>query len=259
VNRGDTLSVSRDTIIDTLRDHLALDPAILAMWLGGADASGHVDPFSDIDLCCSVEAGSMDAIMALAQRVLESLGPIDLIDNSSRGKDYQYTVFHLQDTSPYCLIDFNVFVGRGSRFTAGDAIEQPLILFDRAGVIQFAPPDDRQIRIDQAARLPELLAITAQVSRIEKYIRRGDFLEAFGYYHKWLLTPLIEVLRMRYTPLHPDYYIVHISRHLPAEILGRLENLFKIGSLSELETKSLDAYSFFKETAAFLQSETNKE
>ncbi len=248
------MSISRTSIIATLQFHLEPDPNILAMWLEGADATGNVDPYSDIDLCCSVAAGSMDTITTRAQAALQSLGELDLIDKSTHGNDSQHTVFHLQDSSPYLLVDFNVFVGRGSQFTAGDTVEKPLILFDRGKVIRFARPDEQTARLNQAERLQTLVNLTAQVSRIEKYIRRGEFLEAFGYYHKWLLTPLIEVLRMRYTPLHPDYTIVHISRHFPTEVRIRLENLFKISSLADLETKTREARSFFKETAAFLKS-----
>ncbi len=57
---------------------------------------------------------------------------------------------------------------------------------------------------------------------------------------------------MRYTPHHPDYYIVHISRHLPTDVLRRLEDLFKVCSLADIETKSREARAFFEETAAFL-------
>ncbi len=99
-------------------------------------------------------------------------------------------------------------------------------MFDRAGVVQFVPPGAQRDAAWRAGRLQELDAITERYSRVEKYVRRGEFLEAFGYYHRWLLSPLIEALRMRYTPLHPDYYIVHISRHLPADVLRRLEDLF---------------------------------
>jgi len=224
------------------------------MWLEGADATGNVDSFSDIDVCCSVSAGSMDAATSRAQAALVSLGKLDLIEKSSRGKDFQFTVFHLEDTSPYLLIDFDVYVDRGSQFTEDDAIEKPLILFDRAGVIRFFANDQHLASIKRAERLQELVNTTAQYSRIEKYIQRGNFLEAFGYYHKWLLMPLIEVLRMRYTPLHPDYYIIHISQHLPPDVLHRLEDLFKISSLEELGTKSQAARSFFEETVSCLKA-----
>ncbi len=60
---------------------------------------------------------------------------------------------------------------------------------------------------------------------------------------------------MQYTPFHPDYYIVHISRHLPSEVLMRLEGLFKINSVAEIETKSKEARMFFEETVAKLKVE----
>ncbi len=249
------MTINRDLIISTIRNFLEPDPNVLAVWLEGAGATGNVDEFSDIDLCCSVRAGAMDAATERAQKALESLGRLDIIEQSSREEDTQATAFHLAGTSSYLLVDFNVYVGRGSRFTLGDPIEKPLVLFDRAGVVEFARPDEAQITRERASRLAELSAVAAQDSRIIKYVRRGDFLEAFGYYHRWLLAPLIEVLRMRYTPLHPDYYIVHISRHLPADVLRRLEDLFKICSLADIETKSREARAFFEETAAFLREE----
>ena len=53
-------------------------------------------------------------------------------------------------------------------------------------------------------------------------------------------------------PLHPDYYIVHISRHLPAKVLAHLEDLVKFNSMSELELKSKAAVRLFEETASEL-------
>jgi hypothetical protein len=248
------MNISRDAIISAAQAQLERNPHILALWLEGADATGHVDSYSDIDLCCSVEAGAMDSVTSQMQAALESLGTLDLTDRSTSQTDFQFSVFHLQDTSPYLLIDFNVFVDRGSQFVEGDEIEKPLVLFDRGGVVKFSKPDERLASIQRNGRLKELADTVSQYSRIEKYIKRKNFLEAFGYYHKWLLTPLIEVLRMRYTPLHADYYIVHISRHLPADVLRKLERLFQISSLADLEAKSREALAFFEETETFLRS-----
>jgi hypothetical protein len=86
-----------------------------------------------------------------------------------------------------------------------------------------------------------------------KHIRRGEFREAFGYDQRWVLEPLIEVQRMLSTPLHPDYYIVHISRHLPAANVERLERLFQVVSLQDLEEKLTDAIAWFAETAALVR------
>ncbi len=249
------MTLTRDTILSTLREHLEADPRILALWLEGADTTGSVDEYSDLDVCCSVETGALEPVTTCAREALESLGRLDLVDASTREDDFWFTIYHLEGTSPYLLIDFNAFVSRGCQFFSGDAIEKPLVLFDRAGMVRFIQPQVHLDTLIQGGRLRALVEIAGQGSRIEKYIRRGDFLEAFGYYHKWLLQPLIEVLRMRYTPLHPDYYIVHISHHLPSSILAQLENFFQIGSLAELAAKSKLAKALFDETTAYLAQE----
>ena len=248
------MTINRDAIITALRRQLEPNPQVLAMWLEGADAHNLVDALSDIDICCSVTPRSMEAVTGVARQALVALAAVDLDQSTERMEQQWHTTFHLEGTSPYLLIDFCVYVGRGSTFIAGDEIEKPLILFDRAGVIRFLPPQDHPGCQSQTERLQHLVETVEQSARIEKYVIRGDFLEAFGYYHRWLLTPLIEVLRMRYTPLHPDYYIVHISRHLPVEALRRLEDLFKVNEIAEIGAKTEQARQFFVETVAYLRT-----
>ncbi len=245
---------SRNSIIATLRAHLEPNPNILALWLEGADATGAVDEYSDLDLCCSVVAGSLAQVADQAEQALASLGRIDFKQKLRAEKDAQHLVCHLAGTSAYLLVDFNLFVDRGSEFVAGDAIEQPLVLFDKANVIRYVSQQERLTSLAKYQRLQALKDTVAQVSRLDKYLKRDEFLEAFGYYQKWLLEPLIEVLRMQYTPLHPDYFIVHISRHLPSHVLHRLEALFQVNSVAEIESKHQEALKFFEETVAALTS-----
>ncbi len=224
------------------------------MWLEGADATNTVDEYSDIDLCCSVEAGAITEVLDHTRKTLENLSSLDLIESHAAGDDYQKTVFHLAGTSDYLLIDFDLFVGRGSDFIEADEIEKPLILFDKCSVIRYSGQEEYLATKKSSQRIQELKNTIAQSSRIEKYVKRGLFLEAYGYYQRWLLAPLIEILRMRYTPLHPDYYIVHISRHLPSDILIRLEGLFKVNSVTEIKVKSKEALLFFNETVTELNT-----
>ncbi len=248
------MNITRHDIISILHEHLVPNTKILAMWLEGADATNTVDEYSDIDLCCSVEAGAITEVIEHARKTLENLGSLDLIETLDTGEDYQHTVFHLAGTSDYLLVDFNLFVGRGSNFIEADEIEKPLILFDRGSVIRYLGQEEYLVTKKNSQRIQELKNTIAQSSRIEKYVKRGLFLEAYGYYQRWLLAPLIEILRIRYTPLHPDYYIVHISRHLPSDILMRLEGLFKVNSVTEIEVKSKEALLFFNETVTELST-----
>ncbi len=248
------MSIARETIIDAVQQALAARPEVLAVWLEGSEATGSVDEYSDIDLCCSVsDLGALDGAVACARAALEGLGRLDLVGSEDRDSDMRSARFHLEGTSPYLLVDFDAYYRRGSAFTEGDEIEKPRVLFDRAGVVTFAPVDARALREGHAARLEELESMVAQHARIEKYVRRGEFLEALGYYHRWLLAPLVEALRLRYTPLHPEYSIVHISRHLPAEVVRKVEDLFQISSLEEIETKMPAALAWFEETDSYLR------
>ena len=68
-----------------------------------------------------------------------------------------------------------------------------------------------------------------------------------------------EVLRIRYTPLNLDYGVVHISEHLPRELVLELEELFKITSVEEVAEKVLRASEIFGEAAQYLEAEYGKE
>lgn len=246
------MSITRNGIIETLVNRLEPNPSVLALWLEGADATGHIDQYSDLDICCSVRSETMSQVAVQARQALETLGELDLAQQLVAETDTQHWIFHVTGSSPYLLIDFNLYVGRGSQFVEGDDIEKPFILFDKSQVIHFVKRTDQLAGLAHAERIQILKETVAQYSRLDKYVQRGEFLEAFGYYEKWLLIPLIEIVRIKYTPLHADYFIVHISRHLPEAILRRLEDLFKVNSVAEIGTKSKAALIFFDEIAAQL-------
>jgi hypothetical protein len=248
------VEITRHEIVSVLQEGFISNSKVLAMWLEGADANNTIDQYSDIDLCGSVQAGVMAEITDYARNLLEKLAPLDLIETLDAGEDHQHTVFHLAGTSKYLLVDLVLFVGRGSDFIEGDEIEKPLVLFDHHGVIRSTIQEEQETTKKNNQRIQKLKDAIAQSSRIEKYVHRGLFLEAYGYYHRWLLEPLVEILRIRYTPLHPDYYIVHISHHLPPHVLRRLENLFQVNTLAEIEEKSKEALLFFDETLRNLQA-----
>ena len=243
------MSITRTAIVATLQEAFERIPQVGAMWLEGADAAGRVDEYSDLDVCCAVQAGFLPLVETEARAALATLGRLDLATLLQDEPAQRHIVLHLQDSSPHLLIDLCLYVGRGSDFTVGDEIEKPLVLFDRVGAIRYHPRAERLEPLKRAERLRALQEMAAQASRIHKYLARGEFLEAFGYYEKFLLAPLIEVLRMRYTPLHPDYGIVHISRHLPASVRLRLERLYQVRSLADLADKVQEAEAWFGETA----------
>jgi hypothetical protein len=247
----------RDQLIAGLREGLRADPRVLACWLEGADAIGNVDAFSDIDFSVAVIEGAIAGVAQEAREALTALGRLDIDHELVGDPNRNHVVFHISGTSPYLLVDFCLYVDHGSTFVSNDPIERPLVLFDRAGVVRFVDPQRQLQLLESGQRLLALRQQVAQHRRVLKHIRRGEFLEAFGYYQRWVLEPLIEARRMLHTPLHPDYYIVHISRHLPAPVVERLELLFQVTSLEDLEGKVSEAVAWFAETAGLVDEEIN--
>jgi len=241
---ADSITPTRQQLIETVEFVLGSRDTVLALWLEGADSTGTVDIYSDIDLCCAVVPGAMDEIEELTRDVLSSFDVLDQDYVSVDEDDRRQIVFHIAKTSPYMLIDFDLLVDCGSTFYRNDRIEKPLVLFDRSNVIKFRD----EITPDFTSRILELDEVVWQSARIEKYLIRGNLLESFGYYQKYLLQPLIEILRMRYTPLHTDYNIVHISRDFPARVVKQLEDLYIFNSLDELESNCREALSWYYRT-----------
>jgi hypothetical protein len=54
-------------------------------------------------------------------------------------------------------------------------------------------------------------------------------------YHKFLLMPLVEVLRARYCPLRQDYGMRYLRHDLPSEVVDELERLVLPASREELQ------------------------
>ncbi|MHB9031687.1 MAG: hypothetical protein ACYC6L_01440 [Anaerolineae bacterium] len=241
------MQINREAIIAALHAGMAARAEVLACWLEGADAAGQVDGYSDIDFCVSLAPGGFGAAEDAARAALQALGPLDLDERTVDEPNQRDATFHFAGTSPHLLVDLCLYDGCGSDFIAGDSIEKPLVLFDRAGVVRFHPAQERLAAADLPARRKRIMMFLDQSSRVGKWIARGAFLEAFGYYRRYLLEPLIEALRLRYTPLHPEYGIVHISRHLPPEVIARLERLHQVTNLPDLATRAALARAWLAE------------
>lgn len=234
----------RQEIIDTLEFVLGSRDTVLALWLEGADSTNTVDEYSDLDLCCAVMPGCMEEIEELTRDVLGSFDVLDQDYMTVDESDRRQIVFHIANSSPYLLIDFDLLVDCGSTFYRNDNIEKPKVLFDRDNIIEYVD----EITPDFTSRILELDEVVWQSARVEKYIIRGNLIEAFGYYQKYILYPLLEILRMRHTPLHTDYGIVHLSRDLPLRVVKQVEKLYVFNNLDELENNCREALSWYYKT-----------
>lgn len=236
--------IDRQKIINGLSEDLRKNKFVLAMWLEGADATNNIDQYSDIDVWFRVKTGQEKKVMESIEGSLRKIGPLDMnIDLRHPHPDIMGKVFHLKNSSKYLLID--TFIESDRREIAfinnfGD--ENPQILFDKENFLRFKELDRKKLTKELAARRKLIQDVLAQNARTESKVRRGSYLEAIYYYHKWIMAFLVECLRVKYTPLKRDYYLKHAYRDFPPKVCQRLEGLYSFHNMPELKKKISQAY-----------------
>ena len=245
--------MKRNEIIEGLKSALEPLPYTYALWLEGADASGTVDEYSDLDFWLDFEDEYETQVINDVENALCGLGGFDYkyVMNHGHPKIRQ-RIYHLNNTSEYLMIDFCWQLH--SRAQSGDGllikddkIEAAKIIFDKANVVRYKNYALDDFLIANTERLNECKYRYSQHSRVIKYVHRGLYAEAYAYYNRYVVEPLVDVLRLIYTPAHADYYLVHISHHIPAQELKRLEYFLQITSLDDIEKKTDEAQRWFVE------------
>lgn len=229
--------MDRDVIIEYLKKFSVCKPYVNAMWLEGADGLKRVDEYSDIDFWFDVEKEYCLSFLNECIAELEKLSEIDSRCDMIR-KEIAQSNIHLKDTSEYLTLDICVqsheIRGLGvTAFAYNDIAELPLVIFDKKEIISFFEykinnDEIRQVLAENKNRL-------LQMSRVVKYIKRGQFLETYMKYIENVAEPLVRTARLVYTPRHYDYGLCHISQHLPEEVVKELEGFYKVNDFGDIE------------------------
>ena len=247
------IMINRNKIIMELKTELEKLPYVNAYWLEGADGNNNVDEYSDIDIWVDFNDEFESEMFADAESILSSISPLDyksVMDHPH--PKIRQAVYHLEGTSEYLMIDFcfqlhSRIKTENTQFIKGDFIEAPNVLFDKAGIITFKDYDESQYSEANNVLLDECKYRYAQHSRVRKYIYRNQYLEAYAYYHRYVFEPLVSLLRIIYTPAHTEYYLVHISHHIPEFEREKLEYFAKISSLDDITEKITKSGEWFAE------------
>jgi hypothetical protein len=244
--------MDRSTIIEFLKLKLQPLDYIYAMWLEGADANGTVDKYSDLDIYIDIED----------EREIDSINAVETALNELGEVDYKYVmkhnhpklrqrIYHLKDTSEYLMIDFCWQLHSRDReeyvYIRGNNIEAAKVIFDNDNIIRYKENEPNNYHENNNNRMEECRYRYTQHSRVYKYIHRKQYPEAYAYYNRYVVEPLIDLLRVIYTPAHADYYLIHISSHIPEVEKIRLEYFLKISSLDDISEKIPKAQIWFHE------------
>ena len=243
--------IDRDGITKALTATLEPLPYIHALWLEGADANGMVDEYSDIDFWIDFDDEQENNAIAAVEEALARIGEIDLMEVLSHPHPkIRQRIYHLAGTSEFLMLDVCWQChSRGDEivFITGSNVENAQVLFDKSNVVRWKDYDPE----DDADTHEEVITSCqyryGQHSRVLKYIRRGLYLETYAYYNQYILNPLIDLLRVLYTPANTDYTLCHISHHIPADARVKLEWFAQIASLDDIEMRLEPARAWFNE------------
>ena len=257
------MQITRQRIIAAISERFESHPHVYALWLEGADATGAVDQFSDIDFWFDVEDDAVETVFGDVEALLASISLLDhLSEVELSHPKLRHKIYHLENTSEFLKLDVvlqcHSRAPEESTYVSGDPIEALKVIFDKAGVIRFIDAEEIDLRQTLRERINHLEDKFSHLG-VRRYLARDEFIEAMAYYQRYVIEPLIELLRIQHTPLHHDYGPVHISRHLPSGVIAELEELYKITSAEDLRTKIYTAEDLFKHTLAMLRGSEEHE
>lgn len=237
---------TRHEILETLRSALEPLEHVHAMWLAGSSAMGASDELSDIDMILDVADGRHGDTFAAAEAALESLGRIairlEVPEPAWHGHSQRF--YRLEGCPEHLMVDL-VIMQRSStapRFSEREIHGQPVIMFDKLGVVVTTEVDRASHRQAMRAR------IAAQRTRFHllrhlavKEITRGNEVDAMFRYHSFVLMPLIAVLRTRYAPMFHDFAPRYLKRDLPPDVYARLMRLLFVTDVRDLAARMDEA------------------
>lgn len=242
----------KQKIIEKLKEVLEPLNYVYALWLEGSDANGTVDEYSDIDLWADIaDKHENDAIEATENALLE-LAEFDYKYVMKHDHpQIRQRIYHLKGASEYLMIDFCWQLHSRPKdsyaYYENDPIEAVKVIFDKDNIIRYKKLDLTKFVASNSAQLEEMKYRYTQHSRVNKYVHRGQYLEAFANYQHYVLEPLVCLLRIIHTPVYTDYGYVHISQHIPKDKAEILEYFAKVSSLDDIATKTEGAEHWFGE------------
>lgn len=244
--------INSETIIKRMKEELEPLQYVHAMWLEGADAIGQADEYSDIDIYIDIEDEYERQAIDKVESILSKISEIDYKYVMKHGHPkLRQRIYHLKGSSEYLMIDFCWQLHSRDKeefvYIKENQIEAAKVIFDKSEVIRYKDFNEKDYMSSNIARLEQCKYQYSQHLRVKKYVHRGLYLEAYAYYNKYVLEPLIDMLRMIYTPSHVDYYLIHISQHIPMPEVKKLEFFAKISSLSDIDEKMPLAEAWFWE------------
>jgi predicted nucleotidyltransferase len=242
--------LTRRAITQALADTLKPLDHVHAFYEGGAAAFDRIDQWSDIDLYVVVDDDKVNDAFLVVEKTLRLLSPIrqryDVPETGFPGISQAF--YTLENASEYLIIDLAV-----AKLSCPDKLLEPRIhgnnifYFNKSDKVNPSTFDRKAFAKKVRARLNRLQARFAMFNIfVQKEINRGNSLEAIDLYHNLTLATIVEALRIKHNPFHYDFKMRYVHHELPPETIDKLDHLYFVRNMKDLQEKYLQANEWFK-------------
>lgn len=224
-------------IIDELKIALEENHTVHAMWIAGSVAEGYADELSDVDIWLDIDDDQHQAVFNAIEELLLTKGEIDVNFSEGITPPFSHKVYHIAGTDPLHFIEVTLH-SHSHKFGPFDSLRKIKVIFDKDDTTKFEDFDEVSYNKMLSERKKLLIEkIELGELSVEKEIRRKQFSDAMHNYLFWLAEPVVELARIKYSPLKITYNLKHASRDLPLDTAEEVESLYKVASLDDLNSK----------------------
>jgi hypothetical protein len=250
--------LTRNTITQALTDVLKPLDYVHAFYEAGAIAFNRIDRWSDIDFYIVVDDEKVNQSFQEVENALKTLSPIkQKLDIPQTGWPGVFQAFYrLENASEHLIIDLAIL-----KISCPDKFLEPRIhgnaVFHFNKSDKMKPPlfDGVAFVTKVHARLERLQAKFGMFNNfVQKEINRGNSLEALDLYHGLTLAMLVEALRIKHNPLHHEFKMRYVHYELPSSTIEKLERLYFVKGLKDLQRKYCEATEWFQKTMSEIDS-----
>lgn len=250
--------ITRAELQSCMVEVLLATAGVRALALGGSDATGRTDEWSDLDLSVVVDDDAIEATFERVEAALLSLSPIRarLRIPEPAWHGFSQEFYALEDAPETLMVDLAlipVSLPAERRMLERERHGDCQVLHDPDGMLTAVPLDRPALAERAAGHLATLRARTALFAHMpQKALSRGHLADAVTAYQGFVLRPLIDVLRLRHAPERYDFGARYLDRDLPAEVGARLDRLCLPGDREQLAAAIAEGRGWLaEELAAF--------
>jgi predicted nucleotidyltransferase len=244
--------LTRQVVVEKLRNELQPLEFCRAAWLGGSDATGRADERSDVDLCVIVSDGMTEFAADSIDEAVRALSPVRIHYRlpMPTWHGFHQAFYQLADAPEELMVDWVIIEASTPHpWLEVERHGTAKVLFDKDGLIRPAHVDRAAIDAAIRKKVAEVRLKFALFRHLPaKLSARGLPVDAAHFYHALVLRPLIDLLRCVHCPDRWDFGPRYVLSDLPADVNEVLERLAYPRSVTELPALVEEASGVFERT-----------